>query len=118
VADGSGSGTYSVQVVVYNPAPTVGPVSAPASVGVGSAVSASATYVSTGLVPADTCTVDYGDGSGFRDSTVRRWPETVQGKGLHGEDRHGVGDLAAADHGHHLRKRHPAQPQLLRAFRR
>ena len=65
VADSNGGvGTYSVAIVIYNPSPSVGPVSAPASVNVGSAVSASATYVATGLDPADTCMVDYGDGSG------------------------------------------------------
>jgi PKD repeat protein len=65
VTDSHGaSGTYSVTIVIYNAAPTVGPVVAPASAVVGSAVVASAGYVSTGLAPADTCTVDYGDGSG------------------------------------------------------
>jgi PKD repeat protein len=65
VADSHGaSGTYSAAIVVYNAAPSVGPVVAPVSAVVGSSVVASASYVPTGLSPADTCTVDYGDGSG------------------------------------------------------
>jgi hypothetical protein len=65
VTDSHGAaGTYAATTVIVNPTPIVGPVSAPASVISGTSVSASATYVSTGMDPADTCTVDYGDGSG------------------------------------------------------
>jgi PKD repeat protein len=59
-----GTGTYTASIVIYNTTPIVGSVSAPASIVVGSSASASATYVSTGQLPAETCTVDYGDGSG------------------------------------------------------
>jgi hypothetical protein len=65
VTDSHGAvGTYTVPIVIFNPAPIIGSVVAPASAVTGTAVVASASYVATGLVPADTCTVDYGDGSG------------------------------------------------------
>jgi hypothetical protein len=65
VTDSNGAtGTFSIPVVIYNPAPSTGPVSAPGSVTVGASVTASAPYVSTGRETPDTCTVDYGDGAG------------------------------------------------------
>jgi hypothetical protein len=65
VTDSNGGvGSHSLPITINNLAPQVGPVSAPATATVGTAVTASATYVPTGLDPADTCTVDYGDGSG------------------------------------------------------
>ena len=71
VADSLGAvGAYSLEVVMYNPWPVVGAVSAPASAKVGTPVTASAPYVSTGLEPADTCTVDYGDGTGPQAATT------------------------------------------------
>jgi PKD repeat protein len=65
-----GSGTYSVSIVIYNQSPSVGPVSVPSSALVGTAVTASAAYTPTGLVPADTCSVDFGDGSGPQTATA------------------------------------------------
>jgi len=71
VTDSSGGvGTYSVSIDIYNPWPSVGAVSAPDSVIQGSSVTASAPFVSTGLDPADTCTIDYGDGTGPIAATV------------------------------------------------
>ena len=60
----SGSSANSTNIVVYNPVAIVGPVSAPDSAMVRSPLAASAAYISTGQDPADTCTVDYGDGTG------------------------------------------------------
>jgi PKD repeat protein len=65
VTDSNGaSGDFSTPIIVYNPAPAVEAVVAPSHATIGSPVVASARYVSTGLNPADTCTVDYGDGTG------------------------------------------------------
>jgi hypothetical protein len=71
VTDSNGAtGTYSQQVLAYNQSPTIGAVSAPATNLAGAAVTASAFYDATGLEPADTCTVDYGDGTGALAATA------------------------------------------------
>jgi hypothetical protein len=58
-----GRGTYSQPVHVINPAPIVGAISATGAV-LGSPMSASAVFEPTGYEPSNSCTVDYGDGTG------------------------------------------------------